>query len=87
MTDAGKQIDEMFDPSYKISKMQYIILKINKMSLLLRKNRFTEALRIIKDVEEICHPKFLMFNYDFIVNKYYTFKKTKEELAIKKLIN
>ena len=41
LSDTAKQIDEMFDPSYKMSKIQKILLKINKMSLLLRKNRFT----------------------------------------------
>ena len=46
-----KIIDEGLDKKSKMTKPQQFILKLNKFTLFLRKNRFSEATKILKDLE------------------------------------
>ena len=41
----------------------------------------------MKEIEEIIYFKALVFNFEFVCNKYFLLKKMKEEKAIHELMN
>ena len=62
-----------------MTKPQQFILKLNKFTLFLRKNRLSEATKILKDLETNFQPQtFLNNNITFLKGKYTLLKKTKE---------
>lgn len=69
-----KMIDEFFDSSYKLSHQQIQTLKINKLSMLLRKNRTQEASKMLKDIGD---SNELLSNEEYVRNRYFLLKKTK----------
>ena len=50
-----KMVEEFFEPNYKISIEQGDILKMNKLSMLLRKNRVSEGTKLMKELENKPH--------------------------------
>jgi signal recognition particle subunit SRP72 len=70
-----KSLEEFNDPKTKLRLMQLLVLRINKLSYLNKKNRIHDAIKIVRELEG--QPRVLTTN-EFIMNKYYALKKTKD---------
>lgn len=75
MGEHYKKLQELTDPKVKLSLLQSIALRINKLSFLNRKNRVHESAKIIQELE---HQSSVVGNNQFIINKYFVLKKNKE---------
>ena len=51
MAEHYRSLEELNDPRVKISLMQSVALRINKLSFLNRKNRIHESAKIIHELE------------------------------------
>lgn len=51
MGEHYKKLEELTDPKVKLSLLQSIALRVNKLSFLNRKNRVHESAKIIQELE------------------------------------
>jgi hypothetical protein len=84
MTEHYRNLEELNDPKVKISLMQSVALRINKLSFLNRKNRINESVKVIHDLEGY---ETILANSEFTINKYFVLKKNKEFENAHKFVN
>jgi signal recognition particle subunit SRP72 len=71
-----RMMDETLETEYKMTKKQRGLIHLNKLSVLLRKGRLPEAQKLLKEIE---NREEAIKDTDFLKNKYYLLKKTKDE--------
>lgn len=70
-----KMMDQTLENEYRMTKKQRNLIHLNKLSVLLRKGRFPQAHKLLKEIEA---KEDQQRDIQFIKNKYFWLKKNKD---------
>lgn len=73
--DYFKNLEEINDSKNKISLLQSVALRVNKITYLNKKNRVHDSIKLIHELEG---QEVIQDNSEFIINKYFAHKKLKD---------
>jgi hypothetical protein len=70
-----RMFDECLESEYKLTKKQRTLISLNKLAVLLRKGKYSDAQKLLKELEA---REELLADVNYIKNNYYLLKKCKD---------